>query len=70
MPLYEVAITQKPSKKERDAGETEKLIFGPKAIVAMDEQAAAIGSVIEAQKNGGINIDPAKAEVMVRPFGE
>lgn len=64
MPLYEVAILEKPTKKQEEDGATEKLVFGPKAVVARDPQAAAIGAVSgEAQ-----NFDLNRVEVIVRPF--
>lgn len=31
--LYEIAILEKPTKKETEEGAMEKLVFGPKAIV-------------------------------------
>ncbi len=65
MPLYEVAIIQKATKKERDAGEpAEKLTFGPEAVVARDPQTAAIAAVT----GGGGQFDPERSEVLVRPF--
>jgi hypothetical protein len=67
MPLFEVAIIQKPTKKEVEEGTgTEKLLFGPKAVVARDGQSAAIGAVTgpDAPKE----LDMNRAEVLVRPF--
>lgn len=67
MPLFEVAILQKPTKKELDEGSgTEKLLFGPKAVVARDGQSAAIAAVTgpDAPKD----LDMTRAEVQVRPF--
>lgn len=66
MPLFEVAILQKPTKKELDDGGSEKLVFGPKAVVAADDQTAAINAVV-----GGDfppNVDRTRIEVLVRPF--
>lgn len=68
MPLFEVAIIQKPTKKEAEEGTgTEKLLFGPKAVLARDGQTAAITAVTgpEAPKD----LDMTRAEVLVRPFG-
>jgi hypothetical protein len=66
MPLYEVAIVQKPTKKELDEGTgTEVLIFGPKAVIARDEQSAAISAVTGANAP---TLDMTRAEVIVRPF--
>jgi hypothetical protein len=64
MPLFEIAILEKPSKKDKDAGGREQLIFGPKAVVAHDEQSAAISAVM----NEGLKFDPTRSEVIVRPF--
>ena len=68
MPLFEVAILQKPTKKELDEGTgTEKLLFGPKAVVARDGQSAAIAAVTGSDAPQGL--DMSRAEVLVRPFG-
>jgi hypothetical protein len=66
MPLYEVAILVKPTKKEAEEGTPEKLVFGPKAVVARDNQSAAISAVMD----GGVpaDIDRTRMEVLVRPF--
>ncbi len=68
VPLYEIAILQKPTKKEIDEGTgTEQLVFGPKAVVARDEQAAVLSAIMG---NGSTpNIDITRAEVLIRPFG-
>lgn len=66
--LFEVAILQKPTKKEIDEGTAqEKLVFGPTAVVARDAQSAAIAAVMG---NGGtpLVLDMSRAEVLVRPF--
>ena len=65
MPLFEVAILEVPSKKESEEGATEKLVFGPTAVVAKDSQSAAIAAVMGGEKP---IIDMAKAQVLVRPF--
>lgn len=64
MPLYEIAILEKPTKKQEEEGATEKLVFGPKAVVARDPQAAAIGAV--SGHNGEFDLN--RIEVLVRPF--
>ena len=66
MPLFEVAILERPTKKEAEDGASEKLIFGPKAVIARDQQSAAIAAVMD----GGVAPDAnrARMEVMVRPF--
>lgn len=66
MPLFEVAIVKKPTKKEiEEDGAVEELVFGPKAVVARDAQGAAIAAVMSGDAP---KIDMNKAEVLVRPF--
>lgn len=68
MPLFEVAIIQAPTKKEAEEGTgVEKLLFGPKAVVARDSQTAAIAAVTGA--DAPTNLDMTRAQVLVRPFG-
>jgi hypothetical protein len=67
MPLYEVAILELPTKNEAEDGKGDRLVFGPKAIVAKDPQGAAIAAVLD----GGapIAVDRNRMQVLVRPFG-
>ncbi len=66
MPLFEVAIIEKPTPKGIESGETEKLIFGPKAVIASDIQSAAVSAVLgEASLS---TIDKSRMEILVRPF--
>lgn len=65
MPLFEVAILEKPTKKEAEDGQQERLVFGPKAIVARDAQSAAIAAVLAGDKP---TFDAQRADVLVRPF--
>lgn len=65
MPLFEVAIIEKPTKKEAEDGKGERLAFGPKPIVANDAQSAAIAAVLDGEK---ISVDRQRMEVLVRPF--
>ena len=66
MPLFEVAIIERPTKKEIEEGTgQEKLVFGPKAIVASDGQSAAITAVMD---NPSIKVERSRMEVLVRPF--
>lgn len=66
MPLYEIAITQKPTKKEAEEGAQEALKFGPKAVVAKDQQSA----VIDLAMSGELpkDIDRTRMEIHCRPF--
>lgn len=67
MPLYEVAILEKPTRKEQEeTGAIEKLVFGPKPVVAADEQSAAISAVLDSSKD--MEVDRARMLVLVRPF--
>jgi len=66
MPLFEVAILEKPTKKAADEGAQERLVFGPKPIVATDEHSAA---VVAARSEAIAELDPIRMEVLVRPFG-
>lgn len=66
MPLFEVAILEKPTKKEREDGTVEKLVFGPKAVVAGDAQSAALAAVLGEGAPEGLNLQ--RSEVLVRPF--
>lgn len=66
MPLYEVAIIEKPTEKAAEDGAVEKLLFGPKAVIAKNEQAAALGAV-RGELPKDANLD--RMEVLVRPFG-
>lgn len=67
MPLFEVAIIQKPTKKEIEEGTgTETLLFGPTAVLARDSQTAAIAAVTGPGAPQGLDMN--RAEVLVRPF--
>jgi hypothetical protein len=69
MPVFEVVIVQKPTRKEAEEGGIEKLLYGPKAVVAKDAQAAAIGAVM----NGDLNqhdVDLTRIDVLIRPFSD
>lgn len=63
--LYEVAIIQNPTQKERDEGKTEKLIMPPKPICATKPQTAAILATKEIDLS---TCNPDLLEVLVRPF--
>ncbi len=65
MALFEVAILEVPTKKEAEDGKGERLVLGPKAVVANDAQSAAIAAVLDA---GTVDVDRARMNVLVRPF--
>jgi len=69
MPLYEVAILEQPTKNEREDGASERLIFGPAAVVAKDEQGAAISAVLDRQDSEhSLEVDRSRMTILVRPF--
>ena len=65
MPLFEVAILERPTKKELEEGACEKIIMKPTSVVAVDEQSAAISAVMD---TGKLDIDRTRMQVLVRPF--
>lgn len=65
MPLFEVAIIEKPTKKETEEGTQERLVFGPRAVVAKDSQGAVLAAVLGDERPA---LDMSRAEVLVRPF--
>jgi len=68
MPLFEVAILEEPTKKDREEeGTIEKLVFGPTAVVARDSQSAGISAVLDCAAE--IKVDRSRMQVLVRPFG-
>ena len=67
--LFEVAILEKPTKKEiEEEGKTERLVFGPKAVVANDAQSAAISAVLDGNNGEKLEVDRSRMTVLVRPF--
>ena len=65
--LYEVAMVQKPTKKELDeTNASEKLIFGPECVIAKDDRMAAVAAVAQAMDK--LPVDLSNVEVLVRPF--
>ena len=65
MPLFEVAVLERPTKNDADEGKGERLVFGPVAVVANDAQSAAIVAVLDQTK---VEVDRARMLVLVRPF--
>ena len=66
MPLFEVAILEKPTIKEiEELGKGERLVFGPVAVVAKDAQSAAVSAVMQAN---GLEVEKERMEVLIRPF--
>ena len=63
--LFEVAILSVPTKKELDDGKKEELLFGPKAILAKNEQ-TAVFNIMRDPANAELDLD--KVAVLIRPF--
>jgi hypothetical protein len=65
--LFEVAIVEMPTKKDLEEGAIEKLVFGPKYVIAKDANAASIKAVLDGGQNiPEFNMD--RSTVLVRPF--
>lgn len=64
--LFEVAILEKPTVKEMEDGKAERLVFGPKAVIAKDLQGAAVSAVLDTEAKIEVNRD--RMEILVRPF--
>jgi len=64
--VVEIVIVEHPTKKSaEEGGKLEKIVFGPKAFVAKDEQQAVMLAGREIDLNG---VDLSRLEVLVRPF--
>jgi hypothetical protein len=71
MPLFEVAVMRKPStekKHKEDGTDTEKLVYGPKYVVADEAQQAAMKTVMENAVEIGEAVAFERMAVLVRPF--
>lgn len=68
MPLYEVAILERPTVKQSEEGHLEKLVYGPKAMVGRDSQDAAMTAMLELVKEQSPQIDRSRLQVLARPF--
>lgn len=66
MPLFEVCIIEKPTRKAAEEGALEKLAVEPKLIIARDAQAAGFEAVFGAELDA--QFDRTRLEVLVRPF--
>lgn len=65
MPLFEIAILQRPTKKEAEEGIEEKLVFGPKFVVSADRESAALRCLLQEKPE---NLDLSRSQVLARPF--
>lgn len=64
--LYEVALIEKPTQKEQENGQVEKLILPPTAVIAKDDKSAGVQAVM--LNKDKITGDLSRVEVLVRPF--
>ena len=63
MPLFDVAVLEVIKK---DGEKNEKLVFGPKSVVAKDKVMAMVSVVKNNKELDGVEVD--NMEVIVRPF--
>jgi len=67
MPLFEVAIVQHPTPKQKEEGHVlETIVMSPKLVVAKDGNGAAIAAVTG--KDAPKELDMERCEVLIRPF--
>lgn len=67
MPAFDVLILQQPTKKEMEEGTgQEKILFGPKLVLARDKETAGIAAVTG--EDGPKGVDMNRAQVLIRPF--
>jgi len=66
MPLFDVALIQQPTQKEREEGAQETLVLAPTPVIAKDEQSAGVAAVMQHKEK--IACDIARVQVLVRPF--
>lgn len=70
MPLFGVAVLEQPTKKEREDGKSERLLFGPVWDTGNDGQSVALKILLAAQQGGKLppDLDLARSQVVVSPF--
>jgi len=66
MAVFEVLIIAKPKDEKEDL---EKIIFGPKTIVAKSAESAGMQAVFSPEVKNNI-IDPDRIKVIIRPFSQ
>ncbi len=64
MPLFEVAIIQKPKKVKDEEPGPEILVLSPEFIIAKSDQQAGFQAVRKLEPS----IDLDRCEVLIRPF--
>lgn len=70
MPLFGIAVVEQPTKKEKEDGKCERLLFGPVWDTGNDGQAVALKVLLAAKDEGKLppNFDLSRAEVQIDPF--
>lgn len=66
MPLFLVALLQRPNKKEAEEGKLETLVMPPTPVIARDDKAAALKAVLDNKDK--VTGDLSNVDVLVRPF--
>ena len=69
MPLFEVAILEKPNPKQEEEGKSDRLVMPPMPVVAADLQSAVVCAVMDDNVPSAVKgMDKSRMEVLVRPF--
>lgn len=66
MPLFEVALIKKPTKKEAEEGGKEVLLLAPTPVIASDDRSASVQVLVENTEKTGKDL--SQIHVLVRPF--
>lgn len=66
MPIFEVLILERPTKKQEKDGKLERIVLKPTTVVALDEQSAGYSVVMD---NTDLKFDKKRMQVLIRPFG-
>jgi hypothetical protein len=66
MPLFEVAIIEKPTPNEEKDGAVEKLVYGPKPVMARNNTGAMMKVVRDCNQLEDAEED--RITILVRPF--
>jgi len=66
MAVFEVLVIEKP--REKDTEDLEKILFGPKLVVAKSSESAGMQVILgnDLKKN----INPERIKVIIRPFSQ
>lgn len=67
--LFEVALIQQPTKKEKEEGGRETLILGPIPVIADDDKSASLKALMDNKDDEKVKAaDLSRVTVLVRPF--